>query len=84
MGRPAAHAARCSGPTSSGAASSLGGYPITREIKLYLIALVAARRSWPSSAKNLARSAVGRAFAAVRDRDLAAEVMGVVAHHATS
>ena len=28
-------------------------------------------------AKNLARSAVGRAFAAVRDRDLAAEVMGV-------
>ena len=28
-------------------------------------------------AKNLTRSAVGRAFAAVRDRDLAAEVMGV-------
>ena len=28
-------------------------------------------------AKNLTRSAVGRAFAAVRDRDIAAEVMGV-------
>jgi branched-chain amino acid transport system permease protein len=28
-------------------------------------------------ARNLARSAIGRAFAAVRDRDVAAEVMGV-------
>ena len=54
----------------------LGGYPITREIKLYLIALVVlVLLAVP--AKNLVRSAVGRAFAAVRDRDLAAEVMGV-------
>lgn len=29
------------------------------------------------AAKNLARSRVGRAFAAVRDRDIAAEVMGI-------
>jgi branched-chain amino acid transport system permease protein len=29
------------------------------------------------AAKNLARSRVGRAFAAVRDRDVAAEVMGI-------
>ena len=66
----------CSGSTWAGAAKILGGYPITREIKLYLIALVVlVLLAVP--AKNLARSAVGRAFAAVRDRDLAAEVMGV-------
>jgi branched-chain amino acid transport system permease protein len=54
----------------------LGGYPITREIKLYLLSL-AVLVVLAVLAKNLTRSAIGRAFAAVRDRDLAAEVMGV-------
>lgn len=52
------------------------GYTITREMKLYFIGLVALL-VLAVFAKNLTRSAVGRAFAAVRDRDIAAEVMGV-------
>jgi branched-chain amino acid transport system permease protein len=52
------------------------GYRITREMKLYFIGLVLLV-VLAVLAKNLTRSAVGRAFAAVRDRDIAAEVMGV-------
>jgi branched-chain amino acid transport system permease protein len=75
VGRPAAQL-RLFGVDLGRRSEILGGYPITREIKLYLIALVVlVLLAVP--AKNLARSAVGRAFAAVRDRDLAAEVMGV-------
>lgn len=75
VGRPAAQL-RLLGVDLGRRSEILGGYPITREIKLYLIAL-AVLVVLAVPAKNLARSAVGRAFAAVRDRDLAAEVMGV-------
>jgi branched-chain amino acid transport system permease protein len=75
VGRPAAQL-RLLGVDVGRRSEILGGYPITREIKLYLIALVVLV-VLAVPAKNLARSAVGRAFAAVRDRDLAAEVMGV-------
>ena len=54
--------------------SSAGTY--TEEQKLYwffLVVLVI----FAVAARNLARSRVGRAFAAVRDRDIAAGVMGV-------
>ncbi|HET9289499.1 MAG TPA: branched-chain amino acid ABC transporter permease, partial [Actinomycetes bacterium] len=75
VGRPAAQL-QLLGVDLGRRSEILGGYPVTREIKLYLIALaVLVLLAVP--AKNLARSAVGRAFAAVRDRDLAAEVMGV-------
>ncbi|MDF2745642.1 MAG: branched-chain amino acid transporter permease, partial [Actinomycetia bacterium] len=75
VGRPAAQL-RLLGTDLGRRSEVLGGYPITREIKLYLLALVVLV-VMAVPAKNLARSAVGRAFAAVRDRDLAAEVMGV-------
>src|ERR671918_1776977 len=52
------------------------GYPASRELKLYFICFVLLA-VLALLAKNLVRSAVGRAFAAVRDRDIAAEVMGV-------
>jgi branched-chain amino acid transport system permease protein len=49
---------------------------LTREQKLYLLMFVLLV-IFAVLARNLARSAVGRAFAAVRDRDIAAEVIGV-------
>ena len=52
------------------------GYPASRELKLYFVCFVLLA-VLALLAKNLVRSAVGRAFAAVRDRDIAAEVMGV-------
>ena len=48
----------------------------TREQKLYLLMFVLLV-IFALLARNIARSAVGRAFAAVRDRDIAAEVIGV-------
>jgi branched-chain amino acid transport system permease protein len=56
--------------------SSIGGIAVDRPMKLYLLSLVLLV-VFAVLAKNLTRSAVGRAFAAVRDRDLAAETMGV-------
>lgn len=56
--------------------TSLGDLAITREMKLYLLTLVVLVILGVLS-HNLTRSAIGRAFAAVRDRDIAAEVMGV-------
>lgn len=56
--------------------TALGGLAITREIKLYFLALLVLVILGLVS-YNLTRSAIGRAFAAVRDRDIAAEVMGV-------
>jgi len=56
--------------------TEIAGTIITREMKLYFIGLVVLV-VLAILAKNLTRSAVGRAFAAVRDRDIAAEVMGV-------
>lgn len=55
---------------------TLGGVTLRRELQIYwvmLIMLIIAA----FLAKNLVRSRVGRAFAAVRDRDIAAEVMGI-------
>lgn len=56
--------------------SSIGGVSLDREMKLYFLSF-ALLVVFAVLAKNLTRSAVGRAFAAVRDRDLAAETMGV-------
>ena len=56
--------------------SVLGLVTLDREMKLYYLSL-ALLAVLALLAKNLTRSAVGRAFAAVRDRDLAAEVMGI-------
>jgi branched-chain amino acid transport system permease protein len=59
-----------------GRRSELLGMTLSREMKLYFLCLLILV-VLSVVAKNLARSKVGRAFAAVRDRDLAAEVMGV-------
>ena len=56
--------------------SLFGLVALDRDMKLYLLSL-ALLVVFAVLAKNLTRSAVGRAFAAVRDRDLAAAVMGV-------
>ncbi|WP_336205621.1 branched-chain amino acid ABC transporter permease [Nonomuraea sp. LPB2021202275-12-8] len=48
----------------------------TREQQLYLLMLVLLI-VFAVAARNLARSRVGRAFAAIRDRDIAAAVIGV-------
>jgi branched-chain amino acid transport system permease protein len=55
---------------------TIGSIEVTRETKLYFLALVVLVVLALLS-HNLTRSAIGRAFAAVRDRDIAAEVMGV-------
>jgi branched-chain amino acid transport system permease protein len=52
------------------------GVEIDRFVMLYLTCLVVAV-VMAIAARNLARSRFGRAFSAVRDRDVAAEVMGV-------
>ncbi len=54
----------------------LGPVSIGKETSLYLLCLVLLVLGG-IGARNLARSRTGRAFAAVRDRDLAAEIMGV-------
>jgi branched-chain amino acid transport system permease protein len=51
-------------------------FDLTRNEQLYLAALLLAIVSF-FFGKNLARSRVGRAFQATRDRDIAAEVIGV-------
>jgi branched-chain amino acid transport system permease protein len=52
------------------------GIDVTGQQLFYLFCLVMLI-VFAIGARNLARSKVGRAFAAVRDRDIAAEVMGV-------
>jgi len=74
VGRPAADL-KLAG-VDLGTRSEIGGYLVSREMKLYFLCLVVLA-VLAVLAKNLTRSAVGRAFAAVRDRDVAAEVMGV-------
>ncbi len=74
VGRPAADL-KLAG-VDLGTRSEIGGYLVSREMKLYFLCLVLLA-ALAVLAKNLTRSAVGRAFAAVRDRDIAAEVMGV-------
>jgi branched-chain amino acid transport system permease protein len=49
---------------------------LTADQNLYLLMLVL-MLVFALGARNLARSRVGRAFAAVRDRDMAAEMMGI-------
>lgn len=56
--------------------STVGGYPITREQQIYLLTLVI-MVIMAFLAKNLVRSREGRAFTALRDRDIAAAMMGV-------
>ncbi len=51
------------------------GREVTREANLYYLSLVLLIML-AVLAKNLVRSAVGRGFTAIRDRDIAAEVMG--------
>jgi branched-chain amino acid transport system permease protein len=55
---------------------AVGPLIIDKDISLYLICLVLLI-GLGVMARNLARSRTGRAFAAVRDRDIAAEIMGV-------
>jgi len=56
--------------------ASVGGFEFrTESSQFYLIMVIAALVTF--FAKNLSRTKVGRAFIAVRDNDLAAEVMGV-------
>lgn len=55
---------------------ALGPLRLTTEISLYLVCLVLLI-ALGVGARNLARSRTGRSFAAVRDRDIAAEIMGV-------
>jgi branched-chain amino acid transport system permease protein len=55
---------------------ALGPFIIDRTISYYLICLVLLI-ALAVMARNVARSRTGRAFSAVRDRDIAAEIMGV-------
>jgi branched-chain amino acid transport system permease protein len=56
--------------------ASIGGYEFRTEAsQFYLIMVIAALVTF--FAKNLVRTKIGRAFIAIRDNDLAAEVMGV-------
>lgn len=55
---------------------AVGPLIIDEDISLYLICLVLLV-GLAVMARNVARSRTGRAFAAVRDRDIAAEIMGV-------
>ncbi len=52
------------------------GYPLDSDNKMYYF-LMALTILTVLSVKNLVRTRVGRAFIAIRDRDIAAEVMGV-------
>lgn len=61
-------------------AGEIFGVHVTREHRFYLLALVLLVL-FGFLGRNLARSRTGRAFAAVRDRDIAAEIMGVDLKH---
>lgn len=70
VGRPSAR------PRLFGFDLAADGALLTREQKLYLLMLVL-MVLFAVAARNIARSDVGRAFAAIRDRDVAAAVVGV-------
>ena len=56
--------------------ASIGDFVFRSEVsQFYLIMIIAALCTF--FAKNLARTKIGRAFIAIRDNDLAAEVMGI-------
>lgn len=63
-------------PVLFGVELNSSGDMLTSDQKLYLLMLVSLV-VFGLLARNLARSKVGRAFAAIRDRDIAAEVIGV-------
>lgn len=63
-------------PTLFGTKLNEAGEVFTAEQKLYLLMLVLLV-VFAVLARNLVRSKVGRAFSAIRDRDIAAEVIGV-------
>ncbi|GGC65618.1 branched-chain amino acid ABC transporter permease [Hoyosella rhizosphaerae] len=54
----------------------IGGYVLTRQVTVYLLCLLVLI-AFAVAARNIVRSRYGRSFAAVRDRDIAAEVMGI-------
>lgn len=56
--------------------SVLWGLTLTRQVKLYVL-MLALLALFAVLARNVARSALGRAFSAIRDRDIAAAVIGV-------
>jgi branched-chain amino acid transport system permease protein len=70
VGRPSAR------PELFGFSLAVDGPLLTREQKLYLLMLVL-MSIFAVAARNIARSDIGRAFAAVRDRDIAAAIVGV-------
>ena len=74
--RQRASAARPPCPSCSATTSSQDTDTFTSDQNLYLLMLVLLL-VFALGARNLARSRVGRAFAAVRDRDMAAEMMGI-------
>lgn len=57
-------------------APTIGSFVIDTEKKFYYLTIVIAIAAI-GFARNLIRSRVGRAFVAIRDRDLAAEIMGI-------
>ena len=57
-------------------APALGNFVLDTEKRFYFLTLVVAVLA-VVYARNLVRSRVGRAFVAIRDRDLAAEIMGI-------
>jgi branched-chain amino acid transport system permease protein len=61
---------------ASVAVATLGGYRLDTEIKIYYLILVHTL-ALVFVAWNIGRSKIGRAFAAIRDRDLAAEAIGI-------
>lgn len=58
------------------AAASIFGYPLNNEVRIYYLILVVAILA-TIFARNVVRSRVGRAFVAIRERDLTAQVLGV-------
>jgi branched-chain amino acid transport system permease protein len=57
-------------------APAVGGFALDTEKRFYYLTLVVVVLA-VAYARNLVRSRVGRAFVAIRDRDLAAEIMGI-------
>ena len=55
---------------------TVAGYPLDTDEKMYAFLLVVTALM-TAAAKNITRTRVGRAFVAIRDRDVAAEVIGV-------
>jgi branched-chain amino acid transport system permease protein len=57
-------------------AATLGGFELSGESRLYFV-IVPLAAAGLVAARNLFRTRVGRAFIAIRDRDISAEVLGI-------